>query len=187
MTDARDEILLNADEKDLLRVEPASSGLRWCCLYTRPRHEKSAALTCKRLDIELYLPLRRVTRRYKSGKKIRWIPLFPGYVFCLPSTDQRIELSRVERVLSIIDVVDQDRFVDELRQICRGLQVSAELDTVPYLASGQQVEIARGPFKGVRGVVENIKGRFRVMLIATMINRSVPIEVDMDDVEPAGQ
>ncbi len=187
MTDAADEKLQYTADEDLLRVEPPSSGLQWCCLYTRPRHEKSVARTCRRLGAGFYLPLRRITHRYKSGKKTRWIPLFPGYVFCIPGADQRIELSREERVLSVIDVVDQDRFVDELLQIYRGLEVSAELNTVPYLASGQQVEIVRGPFKGIRGVVEEVKGRFRVMLIATMINRSVPIEVDIGDVEPADQ
>ncbi len=183
--DSSDEKLLSTPTEDLFCSPPEGSEMRWCCLYTRPRHEKSVALTCRRLGVDLYLPLRRVVHRYKSGKKIRWLPLFPGYVFCRPATDERIELSRAERVLSVINVDDQGRLSDELLQIFRGLQVSAELDTVPYLASGQRVEIVRGPFKGIRGVVERVKGRFRVMLIATMMDRSVPLEVDTSDVEPA--
>lgn len=181
--DPADEQLLNATEESLLCGPPAKPGLQWYCLYTRPRHEKSVAKQCIRLGADFYLPLRTVTHRYRSGRKSRWLPLFAGYVFCCADTDQHIELSRAERVLSVIEVVDQENFLDELHQIYLGLQVSPELDTVPYLAAGQRVEIVRGPFKGIRGVVEAVRGRFRVMLIATIMNRSVPLEVDAGDVE----
>ncbi len=182
-----DKQLLESPDEELFQIPPEGSDRVWCCLYTRPRHEKSVALTCRRLDVDLYLPLRRVVHHYKSGKKIRWLPLFPGYVFCRPATEGRIELSHAERVLSVINVDDQERFTDELLQIFRGLQVSAELDTVPYLAAGQSVEIVRGPFRGIRGVVERVKGRFRVMLIATMMERSIPLEADISDVEPVDE
>ncbi len=182
--DATDENMPDRTGENLLRVPHPCCESQWCCLYTRPRHEKKVARACERLDVGVYLPLRRVTRRYSSGKKVYWLPLFPGYVFCRPTPGKRVELSGNERVLTVIDVPDQERFVDELRQIYRALKVSAELDTVPYLAAGREVEIVRGPFKGIKGVIEQTKGRFRLMLIATMMNRSVPLEVDIGDVEP---
>ena len=182
--DDLDEKLLDDASESLLHPISPGSELQWCCLYTRPRHEKIVAKTCLDLETGCYLPLRRVTHHYKSGRKSYWLPLFSGYVFCCPNHDQRIELSRSERVLTVLDVKDQDQFVDELRQIYRGLQVSAELEALPYLAVGQHVEIVRGPFKGIRGVVERVKGGMRVMLTATMMNRSIPLEVDVGDVEP---
>ncbi len=178
-----DEKLLEVPSEDLLRVPPQHSDLRWCCLYTRPRHEKSVAMQCYCQEVGCYLPLRRVIHRYKSGKKTYWLPLFTGYVFCVPSPEKRIDLSRDERVLSLIEVADQKHFLGELLQIYRGLEVSAELKTVPYLAKGRRVEIVRGPFKGIKGVVERAKSGFRVMLIATIMNSSVPLEVDAGDVE----
>ncbi len=183
--DSTDEKLLKQPNEELLSA-PVSErdAIQWYCVYTRPRHEKAVAMKCDRLDINFYLPLRRVTHHYKSGKKRYWLPLFRGYVFGLSAPDKRIELSREERVLSVLEVSDQQTFIDELLQIYRGLQVSCELQPVPYLARGRHVEIVRGPFKGIRGVVEEVKSRFRVMLTATMMNSSVPLEVDAGDVEP---
>ena len=81
MADGSSDLQVDSSD-DLLIVPPPESGLAWCCLYTRPRHEKSMAALCEQRGIGHYLPLRRVVRRYRSGKKERWLPLFPGYLFC---------------------------------------------------------------------------------------------------------
>ncbi len=185
MMDSMDEKLLEAgNNEDILFVPPAGNDLQWCCIYTRPRHEKKVAEICDLRGVNYYLPLRRAVYHYKSGKKVRLLPLFSSYVFCCPNPEQRIELSSDERTLSVIDVFEQEQFIHELLQIQRSLQVCAELETVPYLAQGQPVEVVRGPFAGIKGIVEKVKGKHRVMLIATMMNRSVPLEVDVADVEP---
>ncbi len=176
----------DAGGPDPLVAPPAGAGRAWCCLYTRPRHEKSLGRTCAREGIRYYLPLRRAVRRYRSGRKVRWLPLFPGYLFCCPSTWEKARLRGEQNLLNVLDVQDQEELLRELREVRRALSVSADLETAPYLARGKKVRVARGPFRGRTGVVEELKSRFRVMLNVTLIGRSVPLEVDAADLEGVG-
>jgi len=169
--------------QDLLVLPPDGSGMDWCCLYTRPRHEKSLARVCDRQGIPYYLPLKRCVKHYRSGKKVRWLPLFGGYLFCCANPEQKYQLRREETLLSLLEVYEQEKLLEELREINKALAVSAELETVPYLAKGKKVRITSGPFRGITGTILDVSNRFRVMLNVTLINRSVTLEVDAGDVE----
>ena len=81
-------------------------------------------------------------------------------------------------------VVHEERFVREIREIHKALAASDMLETVPRLAVGKRVQIVAGPFRGIEGVVAELKHGLRVMLNATLIRRSVPLDVDARDVEP---
>ena len=168
---------------DLLIMPPEGSGQAWYCVYTRPRHEKSLATVWECQGVRHYLPLKKAIRRYKSGKKVRWLPLFPGYLFCCADLEQKYLLSRGENLLSMLEVHNQEELLRELPEIRKALAVSAEVEALPYLAKGKRVRITRGPFRGIHGIVEEVKKRFRVLLNATFLRRSVPLEVDAGDVQ----
>jgi len=104
-------------------------------------------------------------------------------VFCCPDGEQRYCLGGADNLLSIIDVCDQEHLLRELREIRKALDVSAELETVPRLGRGKRVRITAGPFRGIAGTVWQVRSHFRVLLNATMIGRSVPLEVDAGAVE----
>jgi len=169
--------------EETLTIPPERSDKVWYCLYTRPRHEKSLARACARGGIQHYLPLRRATRRYKSGRKVRWLPLFPGYLFCCADPEQKYQLSRRTNLLSVLTVHPQERLLEELREIRKALALSADVETLPYLAEGKRVRVAHGPFRGIEGIIEEVKRGFRVLLNATFVRRSVALEVDAADVE----
>lgn len=160
---------------------------QWFCIYTRPRHEKALARSCRREGAKVYLPLVRRVRKYKSGNKERWLPLFPGYLFCLADPLQRSEISREKNLLSLLEVTDQKNLVMELREVAKALQVSRELETVSYLKEGQKVEIKSGVFRGIVGVVEEVGSEFEVYLNVHMVGRAVPLEIDARNVEPVGE
>ena len=170
--------------QDMLIVPSEDSDVAWACLYTRPRHEKSLARVCWEKQIPYYLPLRRVIRRYQSGKKVRWLPLFPGYLFCCTGRYKRYELRQQDNLLKLIDVHNPEKLVTELREVRKALSVSEELETVPYLAEGKRVRIARGPFRGVYGIVKKEKRRYRVLLNVTLVGRAVELNLDAGDLEP---
>ena len=171
--------------EDVLVLPPPESDLAWCCLYTRPRHEKCLARTCRAEGIIYHLPLRRVIRHYRSRKEERWLPFFPGYLFCCPNPLQRHEIRGEENLLSVLDVYDQEKLLGQLREIRKALSVSDDLETVPYLAAGKRVRIARGPFRGIEGIVkETTKRHLRVLLNVTLLNAAARLEVDAGDVEP---
>jgi transcription antitermination factor NusG len=155
-----------------------NSENQWFCLYTRPRHEKSVARVCRELEVNHYLPLTRKVHHYKSGRKERWLPLFPGYLFCKADSRKYHELASQKNVLSIIDVVNPNCLHSQLSEIYRALQVSRELETIPYLQEGDKVRITEGPFKGIVGVITEKGTGFRVWLNVNLLNRSVPLEAD---------
>ncbi len=170
----------------LLATPPEGSEARWCCLYTRPRHEKSLAWVCEREGASCYLPLRTAVRQYRSGRKERQLPLFPGYLFCRADPEQRHTLKGHKNLLSLLDVYDQEGLLADLREVHKAFAASQELQTVPYLKVGQRVQITAGPFRGISGVVSDLRSRFRVFLNVAFINQSVPLEVDARSVEACG-
>ena len=89
-----------------------------------------------------------------------------------------------KNLLKLIEVHQQEKLVDELRQVRKALSASEELETAPYVKEGQRVKVTGGPFKGVEGVVEEVQSGYRVFLNVGFINRSVPLEVDAGQIEP---
>ena len=176
----------DSSRKELLVLPPPDSDREWYCIYTRPRHEKALARACRRENAPVFLPLTRRIRKYRSGRKERWLPLFRGYLFCLAGPEQRYDLSREQNLLSLLEVPGQEGLITELREIAKALEVSEELETVPYLKEGQRVEIKSGSFRGIVGVVERMGRDFKVYLNVHMVGRSVPLEIDAGSVEPVG-
>ena len=176
----------NGAEADLLEFCPAlrEGAYRWACLYTRPRHEKSIARVCERDGVRHYLPLVKTVRHYGKRTRESWLPFFPGYLFCCVSPEQRYRLSNEDNLLSVFDVYDQEKLLRELHEVRKALEVSAALRKLPYLAKGKRVRIRCGPFRGIVGVVLESRRHCRVLLNVTFIRQSVPLEVDVGDLEP---
>jgi transcription antitermination factor NusG len=55
-----------------------------------------------------------------------------------------------------------------------GLPVSPS----PFLKQGQHVLLERGPLAGLEGIIREIKGKLRVVVSVTVLQRSVSAEID---------
>ena len=88
-------------------LKDAPPGSAWYCLHTRSRREKCVATDCYRENIPFFLPLRKSIRRYNSHQVIFDIPLFPGYLFCAATRDQRYWLLTTNNLANMIEVPDQ--------------------------------------------------------------------------------
>ena len=161
---------------DLLR--PPDAGRAWIVIHTRPRCEKKAADFCARHGIPAYLPLQQKVHRYGARVRPFWSPLFPGYVFCVASAAGRSTLRQNQHVANLLEVIDQARLVSQLDQIRQALAVDDVIEVMPYLAAGRRVQVTAGPFKGLEGVVQRVKGRTKVVLNVDMIQQAVCVEVD---------
>jgi transcription antitermination factor NusG len=62
--------------------------------------------------------------------------------------------------------------------------VDPTLGACEALKRGLRVRITGGPFMGIEGVIENLKGSAKVLLNVEMINRAVPLEVDRSFLAP---
>lgn len=163
---------------------PAGDVL-WYVLHTRSRQEKILAGELAGMGIEHYLPLVRRARVYGDRKAVVDEPLFPGYVFMRGTLDEAYRADRTRRVANIIRVPDQRRLVTELDQIRLALEREASLDPYPHLVRGVRVEVRSGPFRGLRGIIEE-KGQDKriIILQVDVLGRAVSLEIGGEMVEP---
>ena len=172
----------SADEIEQL-FAPGHDERGWFVFHSRPRCEKKAAGTCLDIGLRHYLPLRKSIGQ--SGKRNYSfdVPLLPGYLFGCCDRDERLRLLRSGYLVRTIDVVDQERLLEELANIHRAAAIGVDLVLYPMLKRGQYVRIVRGPLSGVTGRVSKRKESFRIVLNVTILNTAVAAELDMGDVE----
>ena len=166
---------------DLFR--PGTTDSEWFVLHSRPRCEKKAAQSCRDLDIAHYLPLHEKRHRRAKRSYSFDVPLFPGYLFGCCDRAQRVGLLRSGYLVRTIEVVDQPRLLDELRNIYLACLGEADLTLYPQLKRGRQVRVISGPLAGVYGRISKRKEALRLVLNVSILGTAVAAEVDMNDVE----
>lgn len=166
--------------------EPELDCARWYAAYTASCREKRVAEHLGMRQIESFLPLYRLPRRWKNGCRVELErPLFPGYVFIRVASTERV---RVLEVPSVLSIVSRGRVPEPLQDdIIEALRATLHLRKVEphaFLAVGEQVSICAGPFAGLSGIVLRNKGKLRVVITLNLIMQSVAVEVNIEDLEP---
>lgn len=167
-------------------VEPQR---RWFAVYTAPNHEKRVQQHLRIRDIETFLPLYTVTRRWKNRTTVRLdLPLFTDYVFVRIA---RTESSQVLAVPSVRFIVGDGRKAlplpdKEIETLRSGLHLR-QVDPHPYLRVGNRARIRSGPLAGLEGIVVRKDHQFRVVLNMDLISKSVAVHVTADELEPCKQ
>jgi len=162
--------------------------LNWYALYTCPRHEKCVAQQIEERSISCFLPLYRSIRRWKDRRKELELALFPGYVFVRLALKDRLRVLQLPSAVRLVSFNGQpavlpEAEIDQLRErLARG-----RVEPHPYLRVGRRVRVCGGPMQGLEGIIVRRKDRCRVVFSLDLIMRSVAVEVDERDVEPASQ
>jgi transcription termination/antitermination protein NusG len=163
-------------------------GPRWFAVHTRSRHEKSASEQLRSREVETFLPLYQSTRRWRNGDHNVQLPLFPGYTFVHIPLKDRLHVLKVPGVVRIVGfngapVPLEDEEVEGLRSaLASGIKAAPH----PYLTVGRRVRITAGPLNGQHGILVRRKGALRVILSITLIQRSVLVDLGINELEPAG-
>lgn len=181
MTIALDQNPTPLFPKELL--SQACFSERWYVAHVKSRREKALADFLYKHAIAYYLPL--VKKRQASRNRIRYslVPVFSGYVFVNGSVTDRYNALRSNHVGRIIEVVDADTLVRELRQINRALSAEKPIYPVEFLNVGQKVRVKKGLMKGVEGIIVRKDNKYRLVLAVSSIMQSVSVEIDADMVE----
>jgi transcription antitermination factor NusG len=130
------------------------------------------------------LPLRQETKVYQRRRVTVHKPVFPGYVFIAFSDDEKLTVLKSNFIVHILNVLDQDKLVHELAQIDQALAVDPSLDACAAFQAGKRVTIRSGPFQGLEGVVQMVRGKTKVILNVEMIGRAVAVEVAVELLDP---
>jgi transcription antitermination factor NusG len=73
---------------------------------------------------------------------------------------------------------------EEVESLRRALAAGISAEPHPYLNEGQRVRITAGPLAGREGTLVRRKGMVRVVLSIDLIQRSVLVDVNADELEP---
>ncbi len=139
---------------------PTAAGRAWYVLHVRPRQEKSLARQLHAAGVPHYLPSVPRSSRIRNRVFTAHVPLFPGYLFLFADRDERITALASNRVVHTLEVHDQPRLWDDLRQVHRLLGTGVPVTAESRLAPGTPVEITTGPLAGLCGtVVRTASGR----------------------------
>ena len=157
---------------------------KWWVAHTKSRNEKALAHDMINRDIKYFLPMSWNVRR-KSRRTIKsLLPLFSGYIFFCGDEVQRIEILKTNRIANLIEVADQQKFIDDLVQIERVLRTGETLIPHKYLKKGQKCRIIAGPLLGIQGIIVTIKGHTRLVLQVDILGQAASVEIEIDMIEP---
>jgi transcriptional antiterminator RfaH len=162
----------------------------WFCARTQTKREHIAAEHLRGLEgVEVFCPRIRYRKATRRGK-IWWMePLFPGYVlvkFKLAEMERAVTFSQGIRGLvkfgSEVPCVPEElveALREEVRQRSSGVDPDESFTVSPVLEIGEEVEIADGPFQGMRGpVVAVISANERVKILLEFLGQQHAVDVD---------
>lgn len=158
----------------------------WFALRVKSRFEKKTTLHLEGLGLEPFNPLYRSRRRWSDRIKQVELPLFPGYVFCRFDPNDRLPVLQTPGVVSIVGFAGRPAPVDEeeIAAIQAIVRSSSPALPWPFLREGQRVRLVRGALRGLEGILLEVKSECRLVVSVTLLQRSVAVEIDRDDIEP---
>lgn len=168
---------------------PDIAGYPWFAVRVRSNHERIAAAHLRERGYEEFSPAWKTERRWSDRTKEVDQFLFPGYVFCRLNPSDRLPVLTAPGVVDLvgfgkIPAPIPDHEIENVRQMVQsGLLVMPW----PFLELGHRVLIERGPLAGVEGILDEVKGKCRLVVSVQLLQRSVSAEVDRGWIRPLPQ
>lgn len=157
----------------------------WFAVYTKVRHEKKVDSEVRNRGLESFLPLVEKISSWKDRKKKVDFPLFPGYLFVKISPRERLNVLKVPGVVKILgsngDITPVPEYqIEGIRNL---LESGLNYEISGKYEKGKKVEVIKGPMSGTEGEIIRRSGHYKLVLSVDIINRSILVEVDIDQIE----
>ena len=173
-------------EKHEILHDQAKVTHPWFAIRVRSNYEQVTALHLRDRGYEHFAPSYETERKWSDRKKRVNQFLFPGYVFSRFDVENRLPVVTTPGVVGLVGcgkipspIPDQE--IENIRSMVQsGLLVTPW----PFMKVGQQVLIECGPLAGVEGILQQVKGKFRLVVSICLLQRSVSTEVDRNWVRP---
>src|ERR1700722_19106637 len=158
----------------------------WFALQVRSNHEQVASLHLRSRGFEEFSPSYKVERQWSDLKKTADQSLFPGYVFCRLNAHDRLPVLTVPGVVGIVGFADGPMSIpeEEVARVRAMLNSGLVVMPWPFLKVGETVLIERGPLAGIEGILQEVKGKCRIVVSISLLQRSVSSEIERAWVRP---
>ena len=170
-------------------METESLSYPWYALWVKNRYENTVASHLQARGYESFLPLYKCQRRWSDRFKEIELPLFPGYVFCQFNPLNRLPILSIPGVIHMVGVGRTPIPIDdsEIGVIQAAVKSGLPSQPWPFLQVGHKVRIEYGPLCGLEGILLDFRGRQRLVISVTLLQRSVAVQVDGAWVRPMSQ
>ncbi|MBB3187236.1 UpxY family transcription antiterminator [Microbacter margulisiae] len=141
---------------------------RWYAVYTAPRAEKKVSERFTEADIEHYLALQTVKRRWSDRIKEVIVPVIHGYIFVHIPTADFAKVTKIYGAIAFVrkdgkPVAIPDSQMERFRMMVEYADELVEF-SMENFEPGETVKITKGPLAGVIGELVDIKGKHKVMI-----------------------
>ncbi len=163
---------------------------KWFAVRTCFRWEKVVKRRLEEKNVEVYLPLLKVVRRYPRKLKRLEVPLINNFVFVHITGEEYINVlgtigvAYFLRDAGVIRAIPESQ-IDMLRRVVGEVPEGAlEVGPLQYEV-GQQVEVIYGNLTGLRGTLVEKKGKHSLVIALEQFGLELRIEVRPEMVRPA--
>jgi transcription antitermination factor NusG len=159
----------------------------WLAAYTRAQHEASVARQLQAKQVTFLLPTYSRMSSWSDRRKRAPAPLFPSYVFVHVNHEERVRVLQTAGVVNIVSAAGRPSplSAEEVAMLHQCALRPRQVEPHPFLQIGQRVRVKQGPFAGWAGVLTSMKNSARLVVSLEQIMRSVAVDLDGADVEPA--
>ena len=173
-----------------------SDGAQWYVVHTYSGYENTVKATIEKyvenrglqdLIHEISIPLETVTEITDNGPKEVERKVFPGYVLVkMVMTDECWHIVRnIRGVTGFLGSGNKPIPLSESDIAALGVE---KREIVVGYEVGDSVKITDGALESFLGTVEEIDlDRSKVRVVVSMFGRETPVELELDQVEPANQ
>jgi transcription antitermination factor NusG len=168
--------------------QPHTGSPQWFALVVKPRFDKAVARALELKGYETLLPLYRKYHTYGTRSKSSELPLFPGYVCCRFDVHSRLPILTTPGVIHVLGAGNMPLPVSDVEINSLQTAIGAQLPIQPiaFVSDGERVRISSGVLAGIEGIILKSKPSLRLVLSVTLLQRSVLLEIDRDQVGACG-
>lgn len=154
---------------------------RWFAVYTNYKREKLVEKMLKQKQIECYLPIQKVTRRYVRKVRVLELPLISCYIFVKIVKKEYVPVLETEYVLKFTKIAQNLLSIPESemetmkRVVGEGVEVSIEPTA---MQEGDEVEITSGNLTGLKGKLVSIEGKKQMVIELDQMGYSLRMNID---------
>lgn len=160
---------------------------KWYVLQSQPLKEIKVFEQIYKKNIEVYLPLIDTIRYWSDRKKKIKVPLFPGYLFVYADLNERYNaISNTYGAIRYL--MYQKRHAMLSNEEINNIKISLiEPERVRIedakLVEGDFVEITHGIFKGLKGIITQIRGNYKLMVSIVEMNTTFSVQLSNSEVK----
>lgn len=162
---------------------------RWYVLYCKRGDQERAQMHLENQGVEVYYPKIIVEKMVRGKRQKKSEPLFPSYMFVRFDYKVGPSFTTVRSTRGVSDFIRTGAYPTELQgdlvytlKQLESSQEDAEIDPSLH-KKGDEVIIKSGQFAGVDAIYHEADCEKRSILLITMINKKVEVQVDNHHIE----